>query len=299
MNPVFATIAGERGILRVTGPDARSFLQGIVSNDVHKASPTRAQWAAFLTPQGKYLHDFFLVEQAGALLLELDKERRPDLARRMRPYKLRAKVEIEELGEDWVVALLWGEGTAARLDLPMEAGAATAFAGGVAYLDPRLPEAGARALLPADQAWQSLREAGFEEGDRASYESLRIGLGLPDGARDMEVEKALLLENGFDELGGVDWTKGCYLGQELTARTKYRGLVKKRLLPVRFEGAAPQSGSTVTQDGRTVGEIRSVAGQQALALLRLEALAGPLHAGDTALQVERPAWLRLQAEEQG
>jgi len=297
MSQVFATLADERGVLRLSGPDTRDFLQGIVSNDVYKASPSRALWAAFLTPQGKYLHDFFLLDEGEALLLEGDAARLPDLAKRLRPYKLRSKVEIALPEPAPVVALLWGEGVAEALGLPNEAGAAGPLGDGLVFLDPRVPEAGARAILPAATAEATLRDAGFAPGERSDHERLRIALGLPDGARDMEPEKAILLENGFDELAGVDWQKGCWLGQELTARTKYRGLVKKRLLPVRFDGPAPAPGTAVTRDGREVGEIRSLAGDRALALLRLEALEGPLAAGDALLAVERPDWVRLQAEE--
>ncbi|WP_366556413.1 CAF17-like 4Fe-4S cluster assembly/insertion protein YgfZ [Aquibaculum sediminis] len=290
-------LAPDRGVLRVAGPDARSFLQGIVTNDVEQAGAQRAIWSAFLTPQGKYLHDFFLIEQGDALLLEMAAERREDLARRLKPYKLRTKVEIVPADDDWVVALLWGEAVPARLGLPAEAGAAGPLGAGLAFIDPRLPEAGARALLPAGEAEAILEAAGFQEAPRADWDEQRIALGLPDGARDMEVEKAILLENGFDELGGVDWRKGCFLGQELTARTKYRGLVKKRLLPLRFDGPAPESGATVTREGKTVGDIHSVGRHHALALLRLEAFDGPLQSGDTALTPARPPWLRLQAEE--
>ncbi|MDF2097291.1 CAF17-like 4Fe-4S cluster assembly/insertion protein YgfZ [Aquibaculum arenosum] len=291
------SLAPDRGVLRIAGPDARSFLQGIVTADVERASEARAIWSAFLTPQGKYLHDFFLLERGEALLLEMAAERREDLARRLKPYKLRAKVEIVPADDDWVVALLWGDEVATRLGLPTEAGAAGPLGGGLAFFDPRLPEAGARALLPGGEAEAILAEAGFQEAPRADWEEQRIALGLPDGGRDMEVEKAILLENGFDELGGVDWRKGCFLGQELTARTKYRGLVKKRLLPLRFEGPAPEAGAPVIREGKTVGDIRSVGQNHALALLRLEALDGPLQSGDTALTPAHPAWLRLQAEE--
>lgn len=296
MSSLFAVPAPERGLLRLSGPDVRSFLQGIVSNDVEKASPQRAIWSAFLTPQGKYLHDFFIVEHEDGLLLEMAAERRADLARRLRPYKLRAKVEIEPDFPALQVVLGWGEGAAEAVGLSPEAGAAAPFSGGIAYVDPRLPEAGVRFLLPAATAEASLREAGFEIGEREHHEALRIKLGLPDGARDMEVEKAILLENGFDELGGVDWQKGCYLGQELTARTKYRGLVKKRLLPVRFEGTL-EPGMEITRNGRVVGDIRSAADGQALALLRLDALEGPLEADGKPVTPARPAWVRLQAEE--
>ena len=118
---------------------------------------------------------------------------------------------------------------------------------------------------------------------------------MPDGSRDLLPEKALLLESGFDELNGVDWQKGCYMGQELTARTKYRGLVKKRLFPVKIEGPLPAPGAAIERDGQEVGEIRSGAGDRAIALLRLDAVraTGPLISGETRIQPEVPAWMRL------
>ena len=123
---------------------------------------------------------------------------------------------------------------------------------------------------------------------------MRLPLGVPDGSRDLQVEKALLLENGFDELNGVDWKKGCYMGQELTARTKYRALIKKRLFPVRVEGTLPEAGTPVHQNGEEVGEVRSGMGDRALAMLKLEAArTGPLTAGDARIVPEIPTWMRL------
>jgi hypothetical protein len=124
---------------------------------------------------------------------------------------------------------------------------------------------------------------------------------VPDGSRDLIVEKALLLESGFDELHGVDWQKGCYMGQELTARTKYRGLVRKRLFPVKVEGPLPAPGSVIERDGQEVGEIRSGTGDRALALLRLEAVRAPegLSSGTTRILPEVPAWMRLPEPAEG
>jgi folate-binding protein YgfZ len=288
----------DRGVLRVSGPDRTSFLQGIVSNDVAKVSATQAIWAAFLTPQGKYLHDFFLAEEGeGSLLLDCEAARRADLLKRMKIFKLRAKVELADASESFRVAALFGPAALETLGLTARAGAATSFGGGIAFADPRLPALGARAILPRDSAGESLKEAGFEAAELADYDALRIGLGLPDGSRDMEVEKAILLENGFDELGGVDWDKGCYMGQELTARTKYRALIKKRLLPVRIDGPTPPPDTPILTNGKEVGRLRSSAKGQALALLRLEALNGDapeLVAGEAKLSPQRPDWLRSQ-----
>lgn len=288
-----------RRLLRVSGEDRQSFLQGLVSNDVAKAAPGRAIWSALLTAQGKFLHDFFIAEQDGAYLLDAEAGRIDDLKRRLSLYRLRARVAIEAV-EGMRVAIAWGENTLPSLGLPDEAGAAKPFGGGVAFADPRLPAAGAWLYLPDVAALES---AGFAAGDAAAYDRLRISLGLPDGSRDMQVEKAILLENGFDELHGVDWKKGCYVGQELTARTKYRGLIKKRLLPVRIDGAVPAPGAIIEADGREAGEMRSAAsgtdGAVGLALLRLEALEGgaPLTAGDTVLTPLTPGWVVLPAKE--
>ena len=203
-------------------------------------------------------------------MLEGERERLPDLIKRLKIYKLRAKAEIEGPLEDIAVAVVHGEGSLEALSLPRRAGAAKALDGGVAFVDPRLPEAGARLLLPASEIATLSERLGLASGDEARYEQRRIALGLPDGSRDMQIEKAILLECGFDELGGVDWDKGCYMGQELTARTKYRGLIKKRLLPLKFEGAPPAPGAKVMLGEKEIGDLRSTAGNVGLALLRLE-----------------------------
>ena len=150
-------------------------------------------------------------------------------------------------------------------------------------------------LAPAGQAAALLAARGCAEAPVDAYEALRLELGVPDGSRDLPVEKALLLESGFDELNGVDWKKGCYMGQELTARTKYRGLVKKRLFPVRIEGALPVPGTIVELEGQDVGELRSGAGDRAIAMLRLDAARGdgPLTSGGARIVPEIPAWMRL------
>ena len=171
--------------------------------------------------------------------------------------------------------------------LPME--------GAVAFADPRLPELGLRVLAPAGQAASLLAARGATAAPFEAYDALRLRLGVPDGSRDLPVEKALLLENGFDELNGVDWNKGCYMGQELTARTKYRALIRKRLFPVKVEGVLPAPGTSIVDNGQEVGEMRSGSGSRGLAMLRLEAVkAGhALQAGEARIVPERPAWMRL------
>jgi folate-binding protein YgfZ len=283
----------DRGILAVSGPDRRPFLQGLVSNDVDKVSPTSARYAALLTAQGKYLHDFIMVEAGESIWLDAEAPRLGDLKRRLSLYRLRSKVALDER-PDLRVAAIFGRDALAALGLPSEPGAARRFRSGVVFVDPRLAALGARTILPRDEARALLADAGIAEAAFESYDRVRLSLGIPDGSRDLALEKSVLLEAGFDELNGVDWQKGCYIGQELTARTKYRGLVKKRLMPVRIDGPPPLPGTIVTMDGREVGEMRSSLKGLGLALLRIEPVqeGKTLAAGDTTLVPLRPSWMR-------
>jgi folate-binding protein YgfZ len=269
----------ERGVVELTGADRVGFLQGLVSNDVglvqagaaETGAVARAVWAALLTPQGKWVTDFFILADRDRLLLDCERSQAEPLVARLSRYRLRSKVAIRDLSAELRVGVAWG-GEPAIAD------------GAIAAPDPRLPEAGWRILsaLPLPGA-----------SDPAAWDRHRIALGLPDGSRDLEPEKSVLLEAGFDELNGVSWTKGCYLGQELTARTRYRGLVKRRLVPVEIAGELPPPGSQVLRDGSDVGTMRSGADGLGMALLRLEALEGaPLECGTARLTPRVPTWLR-------
>jgi folate-binding protein YgfZ len=283
----------------VSGPDSRAFLQGLVSNDIEKVAPDRAVYAALLTAQGKYLHDFIMAAAGDAIWLDAEAARLADLKRRLSMYRLRAKVALDGL-PDLAVAAVIGDGAQAALGLPEAAGAARAFGQGLAFVDPRLTALGARVILPRDRIRGALAEAGLAETDFAAYDRHRLALGIPDGSRDLVLEKSILLESGFDELNGVDWQKGCYIGQELTARTKYRGLIKKRLFPVRIDGPSVASGTIVNLDGKEAGEVRSGRDGLALALLRLDAIetARPLSAGSATIAPLRPDWMRIEADQE-
>jgi folate-binding protein YgfZ len=241
-----------RGFLRLSGEDRLKFLQGLVSNDVNAAAPGHAVYGCLLTPQGKFLHDFFLISDGDSLLIGCEADRRADLAQRLKMYRLRSKIEISEVDYDAFAAF----------------GAAPLTTDAIVCPDPRSPALGKRVLLPAGS--KPAPEIPFD-----SYDRLRIGLAVPDGSRDMEVGKAILLENNIDLLNGIAWDKGCYTGQELTARTRYRGLIKKRLTPVRIVGAVPPVGTPLIEAGSEVGEMRAANGDLGLALLRLERLRKP------------------------
>ncbi len=286
----------DRGVVAVGGEDRAAFLQGLVSNDVLRVGEARAAYALLLTPQGKFLHDFRMVESGGVLLLDPETERRAELLRRLKMHKLRSKITLEDRAEGMAVVALFGGDALARLGLPEEPGAALPFAGGVAFADPRLPALGARAFLPREGLAAALEGAGFAPAGAEDYDRHRIALGVPDGSRDLIPEKSIPLENDLDDLNAISWDKGCYMGQELTARTKYRALIKKKLFPVAVDGPLPAPGTPVTLDGREVGELRSGSDSTALALLRLEDVARaeqdgtPLKAGDSTVTPRKPGW---------
>jgi folate-binding protein YgfZ len=293
-------LPSDRAIIAVAGEDRQAFLQGLISNDTAKISAGRAVYATLLTAQGRFLFDLFIAEQDGRYLVDCAGPRRADLIKRLSLYRLRSKATISDADADWCAAVLFGDGAAAAVGLGGEAGSAAAFGGGVAYVDPRLPDLGVRLILPRATAQASLDGLkAANDANGVAYHRLRITLGVPDAARDLTPEKSILLENGFDELSAIDWQKGCYMGQELTARTRYRGLVRKRLLPVRIEGTPPAPGTPLMLGDQEMAEMRgaSADGTIGLAMVRLEALAkdpSPVfRVGDAKLSPEIPGWMRL------
>ena len=293
--PTYAILA-DRALLRISGLDAKEFLQGLISNDTRRLAPNQALYAAFLTPQGKYLHDFFLAERDEIVFLDCEAARRADLKRRLTLHRLRSKVAVEEADPALATYAVFGPGALAALGLRHEAGAAVPLGSGIAYADPRLAGAGGRAILAADEAAGIFAARGIAAATGKAYDRWRLELGLPDGSRDIDVDKSVLLECGFEDLRGVDFAKGCYMGQEVTARTKYRGLVKRRLVPVAIDGPAPARGTPLMLGDVEAGEMRSSAGDVGLALIRLERLqeavsqGRPLTADGVRLTPRKPDW---------
>lgn len=280
------TLLEDRGVVRLGGADVRAFVQGLISNDLDLLTSDRILYAALLTPQGKYLFDFLLHDRGDTILVDIERRRLAALIQRLTMYRLRSDVTLEDAGEEYAVLAVFDRSPIAPDVITDPA----------ALVDPRLPELGLRVVLPRERVASFIAEHGLNQVEHAEYDRLRLTLGVPDGSRDLVVDKSLLLESGFEELHGVSFTKGCFVGQELTARTKHRGLVKKRLLPVRVDGALPAPGTPVTRGGKDAGEMRSGSGNLALALLRLDQLAAteaPLLAGDAVLTPAPPRWLPL------
>ena len=259
-----AVLLDDRGVVRVSGEDAASFLQGVLTNDVEKLGPREARYAALLTPQGKILFDFLVVrlpaDGGAAFALDCAAAQAADLAKRLSFYKLRAKVAISDESADHCVLAYWG-------------GEPENAPGGIVYVDPRAPELGCREILP--------RAKGLAIGEAsiADYEALRISLGVPKGGVDFVYADAFPHEANLDLLHGVDFEKGCYVGQEVVSRMKHRGVARKRIVRVRLDAAAPAPGTPVLDGELPVGTLGSSAGASALAMLRLDRVEDATAAG--------------------
>lgn len=278
-----------RGLLLLSGPEVDTFLQGLVSNDVIQADGQKAVYSAFLTPQGKFLYDFFMIRSEKGVFLDCRADDIPAFGKKLKMYKLRSDVALEDVSADYQVSAIYGDDTSPVL--PSDINQKVLPDGTIIYRDPRLSSAGVRILSTPDFDLDSLCAEISVDDD---YQSHRIQLGLPEAPLDLITDKSILLESGFDELNGVNWKKGCYMGQELTARTKYRGLIKKRLVPVNVEGDAA-SGDDIVFNGKVVGDIRSVDQGLGIAMIKIDALRqqSTFDAGSAKISVNLPDWIRL------
>ncbi|WP_336489655.1 YgfZ/GcvT domain-containing protein [Methylobacterium nigriterrae] len=264
----------DRAIVTVTGEEAEGFLQGILTCNVESLPEGEARLGALLTPQGKIQFDFLVSRIPGGFRLDASAERAPDLVRRLGLYRLRAKVAIAADPMIAVAAAWEGAGTAAEV---------------ARAADGRLPDLGAR-LYAAQAAFAA-------DATEADYHARRIRLGVPEGGRDFPFGDAFPHEALMDQLGGVDFRKGCYVGQEVVSRMQHRGTARTRCVPVLYpDGEAAPPGTEVTAGQKGIGTTGSCAGSRGLAMLRLDRLADALAAGETlradgrALGVEKPAF---------
>jgi folate-binding protein YgfZ len=263
-----------RGVLEIQGEDKRSFLQGLITNDINLVSPKKAIYATLLTPQGRFLYDFFITEKDGSFFLDAEAGRLEALIKKLSLYKLRSQVTLTPRS-DLKVYAVWGDDVAPSLGLKNETG----HTQGGTFMDPRLLDLGARII-----------GEGMANTTEDAYDLHRLKLGVPEGGLDLIPEKSILLESGLDELNAISWTKGCYMGQELTARTKHVGEVRKRLYPIEIEGDIPDEETEILNQGTPVGTLRSKRGSYGLALLRSEATEGELTCGKARLKVGKCAW---------
>ena len=293
-----ASVLPDRGIVSVSGPDRVKFLQGLMTNDIRRLAPEKAVYAGFLTGQGKLLYDVFLIQDGDRILIDIAANLVGDFVKRLTGFRLREAVEIGETEPAFAVAALWGAEAAARLQLDGTEGTvgkASLAEPHFVFVDPRLAALGVRLVYPADHAIEAeLTGFGFAPATAADYAAHRLALGIADTA-EIGGETLYPLEANFELLHGVDFKKGCYVGQELTARMKLKGDLRKRILPVNGAAALPAVGTQVTAGETKLGPLIAASGTQGLALLRIDHLAdaneGTIRVGDVELSVRWPDWL--------
>ena len=281
-----AALLPDRGVVKVAGADARTFLNGLLTTDIAKVTPEQARFGALLTPQGKIIVDCIVIEataeDGGGFFLDCPRALAPQLLEKLKFYKLRAKAICEDLSETLGVMAVW------------DGGGATEY--GLVYADPRLPALGQRVMLPPHLAKEAAADLSAELMEAQAYEAHRIALGVPRGGLDFIYGDAFPHETDMDQLAGVDFEKGCYVGQEVVSRMEHRGTARSRIVPIAAEGFAPDAGVPVMAGDKQVGITGSHAGNRGLAMLRLDRIADaltagtPLTAGGVAIEPQKPEW---------
>jgi len=284
-----AALLPDRGVVKIAGDDARTFLNGLVTNDIARVDPAHAAFAALLTPQGKIVGDFILAEansrEGGGFFLDCPRALAPMLIERFNFYKLRAKVIIEDLSEVLGVLAIWHGIPTSEF--------------GLLYADPRIPELGMRCMAAPHLASEAAASLGAELVDASAYEAHRIALAIPRGGLDFIYGDAFPHETDMDQLGGIDFDKGCFVGQEVVSRMEHRRTARTRTIGVSYGGFAPEPGTAVNAGQKSVGTLGSTAQGRGVAMLRLDRLgdalaAGePLTAGGVEMHAVKPAWARF------
>jgi hypothetical protein len=279
----------DRGVVKVAGDDARGFLNGLVTNDMAKVAPGKPRFAALLTPQGKIIVDFIVAEAAsndgGGFFLDCPRALASALVEKLNFYKLRAKVICEDLSSVLGVVAIW-DGTAESEY-------------GLSYPDPRLPALGSRIMLPPHLAEEAAADLGGMFVGADAYEAHRIALGVPRGGLDFIYGDTFSHEADMDQLNGVDFGKGCYIGQEVVSRVEHRASARSRVVPIVYDEFAPSSGLPVMAGDRQIGTLGSTAKGHGLALMRLDRIGDALAAGATieaggiAIRAVKPAWAKF------
>jgi folate-binding protein YgfZ len=288
-----AALLPDRGVVKVVGDGARNFLHGLVTADIQSLKVGEARYCALLTPQGKIIADFIVAEaptqDGGGFFFDTPRALTAALIERLNLYKLRAKVIVEDLSDVLGVLAAWDSS-------PLPGPPAEI---GLSYPDPRTPALGLRVMLPPHLAVTAASSLGAVLAGAGEYEAHRIALGVPQGGLDFRYGDAFPHEADMDQLGGVDFEKGCYVGQEVVSRMEHRGTARTRAVPVRYDGAAPQAGAAIVAGDRQLGHMGSAADGIGIALLRLDRVADalshgePLTAGGVPIHLVKPDWARF------
>jgi folate-binding protein YgfZ len=264
-----AALLSDRGVIKLSGEDAKTFLNGLITTDTTRVEPGTGRFGALLTPQGKIIVDFLITEvpegHGGGLLIDCPRALAQPLTTKLGFYKLRARVTVENLSDSFGVLAVWGGEPAVKPDL--------------CFADPRAEELGWRILIPPELTTKAAALVGATMTDEAAYEAHRIACGVPRGGVDFSYGDAFPHETNMDHLHGVDFDKGCYVGQEVVSRMQHRGTARTRTVRVTFDGAAPEASAPILAGDKQVGTMGSSAHNNGLATVRIDKVSDALDAG--------------------
>ena len=284
-----AALLPDRGVVKVVGDDVRKFLNGLITADMDKVKPGTARFGALLTPQGKIVGDFIVAEldpaEGGGFFLDCPRALAPALVEKFNFYKLRAKIICEDLSQVLGVMAVWDNPGVSDY--------------GLGYADPRLPTLGTRVMLPPHLTEEAASDLSAELLTADDYEAHRIALGIPRGGTDFMYGDIFPHEADMDQLGGIDFEKGCYVGQEVVSRVEHRATARSRLVPIAYDEFAPEEGLPVMAGEKQVGTLGSTANKRGIAMLRLDRVADamaagiPLQAGGVTIRAVKPDWAKF------
>lgn len=262
-----------RAVIAISGADSEKFLQGLITNDIKKAESS-AIYALMLTPQGKFLYEFFIVKKDDEYLIDCSAADKDEILKKLKMYKLRSDVILTDLSDKYESVAIIGDGVFDAIgDAPHKAGSTKPFCKGVAYIDPRSEKLFGRSFIEIENEYQSFKAYEFSEGFIDDYEQARIEAGIADGDNDMEKEGSFPLDFAMNDIGAIDYKKGCYVGQEVTTRVHHRGKIRKRPYMVTADSPLPPKGTEVTSNGEKIGIMLSSNKNIGLALLQSEKVA--------------------------
>ena len=248
-------ILDDRGLLYIQGDDVKSFLQNIISNDIHKVTDNFSCYASLLTPQGKYLFDFIVLKHKKGYFIDCNKKQINQLYEHLNLYKLRSKVEILNLSNEFVVAAISREKFLSIENSKDEAGFTIKYREDPIFLDPRNKELGARLVVNLEKLYLSLKKLELKSSEIDEYYNFSHKLGIPQLDTDKLQNKIFGIECNFDELNGLDFKKGCYVGQENTARIKLRNKLTKRIMPIQTVQGKVKVDESIYINDENIGKI--------------------------------------------
>ena len=296
INQKFVFILEDRGVLYISGSDTNEFLQNLITNDIYKVNDKNTCYASLLTPQGKFLYDFIVVKHKNGFFLDCEKRIAEELYKKMISYKLRSKVEILNLSNEFVVATFSHSKFLEFQEAKSQAGFTTKYREDPVFLDPRNKELGGRLIINLEKLYLSLKKLNLKSEDPEIYYDYSFKLGIPQLRTDLLKEKLFGIECNFEELNAIDFKKGCYVGQENTSRIKLKNKLNKRLLPFKILNGSLSEDDSIIYNGKNIG-ISLISNKYNFGLVKLNndifSFDKIFKCGNAEIKFFKPIWLNL------